>query len=907
GVGRSLAAADFAQQGRYNEARLLGLTTGTAGVIAGLGVTPARFDSANGTTGLASLTIGVGSGIGADGRVVRVTTPISIAWTDLVAAVTNSGTLANGWYFLLARTVSFDGLEGPAPDPSQRAANDPMLDIRQDSFVEVWLSSSVGALPATRTAPALALALNTLIGGLSATSLANAIGNGVPLAIVLVLNGQAILLSQAAGRLPAESNGLNAMLLGQMREAFAMALTETGANPALASWQTGTRARFRFLPGAGELPVGMLLTPEAVTASCPFFPQGMAVYLELIRASQAAHLLYEALGRSQINLASNNAEAVTLALGIPDGAWTPDLLGIPRGDPVLAADTHLAYGRARVAQVAQRKNWIAVYGGMTAVVAAQAQALGFLMSADAAAQNISYLPSLPPPAAPALPVLTVAGLLAAADNAASPLSLLPTVAGWVTALAATPPAASLGIPSVPNTDVVTAAQQVAALGYQVVDTEPAQADPTAAIHAPVASDTVLAPLIPFLPAASGFAHWSAAISATTPDPVLLQPLIDAGIVDANATAAARAAAIVALLALPGPNDTANNDTLPGALLQLATLQLFYGVFVRVARAYEAYLDAHSRLVALQRQHLDIMSTSVSALAGGVPSDGSGLSFTRLIPFVKFTAAPATPTPPSSSPPAAAAPATTSGTAIMAARTFSPMVATSVASAPALSQASLNTLSSSSTAARLQVSPTQFQLNPVLSGGAVLSGGEVFSGTAVAQAPFNTSLVSSAPIASFTVAAPSASIISSVLGNQTDVAQSVAQQIGAISQAPTFQYTPVKYGAASYVDGSATALTTAIAGVSNLRTIMNGAPFNIPATGLKPIATGSTSDPNTNYGNIVVTTSGLLDDINQVENNALKIEGAYLAFRDRIVTLEARIAQVTNALASARDTLRSSQA
>ena len=344
-------------------------------------------------------------------------------------------------------------------------------------------------------------------------------------------------------------------------------------------------------------------------------------------------------------------------------------------------------------------------------------------------------------------------------------------------------------------------------------------------------------------------------------------------------------------------DPANDDTQPGALLQLATLQLFYGVFVRVARAYESYLDAHSRLIALQRQHLDIMSTSVSALAGGVPSDGSGLSFTRLIPFVTFTPAALTPTPTA----APTAPATTSGTAIMAARTFSPMVATPAVSGAALSQASLNTLSSSSTTARLQVNPMQFQLNPVLGRGTLSSGGEV------SQALFNTSLVTSAPIASFTVAAPSSSIISSVLGNQTDVAQSVAQQIGAISQAPTFQYTPVRYGAASYVDGSATTLTTAIAGVNNLRTIMNGAPFNIAITSLKPIPTGSTSDANTNYGNIVVTTSGLLDDINQVENNALKIEGAYLAFRDRIVTLETRIAQLTDALANARDTLRSSQA
>ena len=496
GVGRSLTAADFLQEDRYTEARLLGLTTGTTGVIAGLGVSPARFDSANGTTGLPSLTVGPGSGIGADGRVVRVTTPISIAWTDLVAAVTNGGTLANGWYFLLVRTVAFDGLEGPPPDPSQRAVADPMLDIRQDSFVEVGLSTSVGSLPATRTPAALALALNTLVGGLTPASMAlaagddvphpvsiaTAVGNGVPLALVLVLNGQMILLSQAAGRLTAGSDGLNAMLLAQMREAFTMALAETGADPTLGSWQTTIRARFRFLPGAGELPVGMLLTPEAVTASCPFFPPGMEVYLELIRASQAAHLLYEALGRSQVDLTSNNAEAVTLALAIPDAAWTPDLLDMPRGDPVLAADTHLAYARARAAQVIWRENWIALYGGMTAVVAAQSQAFGFLMASDTAARNLSYLLSLPPPAAPALPALTVDGLLTAADDAASPLALLPMVAAWIAALAATPPPAALAIPAVPTTDAATAAQQIAALGYQVVDREPAQADPTVANH-----------------------------------------------------------------------------------------------------------------------------------------------------------------------------------------------------------------------------------------------------------------------------------------------------------------------------------------------------------------------------------------------------------------------------------------
>src|SRR5205085_5266750 len=61
------------------------------------------------------------------------------------------------------------------------------------------------------------------------------------------------------------------------------------------------------------------------------------------------------------------------------------------------------------------------------------------------------------------------------------------------------------------------------------------------------------------------------------------------------------------------------------------------------RSYEQMLEAHSRLIALQRQHLDIMSTSVSALAGGVPSSAAGLSFSRLIPFFSLTS-PATPEP-----------------------------------------------------------------------------------------------------------------------------------------------------------------------------------------------------------------------------------------------------------------------
>jgi hypothetical protein len=863
-VGRSLTAADFGRQDRYIDARLLGLAPATAGAITGLAVSPARFDSPNGTTGLTTLTIGAGSGICGDGHLVRLSTPISVAWTDLVDVVTGHGTLADGAYLVLLRTFVFDGLEGPPPD--ERAGPDPLLDIRQDSFAQVWLSARIGALPASRSSVQLALALNTLVGGLTSTSLGAAIGNGVPLALVLVLNGQPILLSQAAGRLPADLNGLSAMLLAQVREAFAMALAEPGADPTSANWQSSIRARFRFLPPAGELPVGLLLAPEAVSASCPFFPPGFIVYLQAIRASQAPHLLQQALGRPQLDLTSNTAQAVALALAIPDAAWTRDLLDLPRGDPVLAADVHLAYARARTAQVGLREAWIALYGGMNAVVATRAQAVGFLLASDAAAQDLSSLLNAPATAGG----ITATDLLGAADLATSPVDLLGWIAAQITALTA-PGARTPPVP-VPMTDATTASRQLAELGYQMPDPEPAQANPAVAGHVPIDSDTVLAPLIPSLPQGSNFASWTAAITAADPDQLLMAPLIDAGIVDANSDAATRAAAIATLLALPAAGDPLNDDTQPGALLRLALLQLFYAVFVRIARSHELTLDAHRRLIALQRQHLDIMSTSVSALAGGVPSDGSGLTFTRLIPFVTLTPTAPTPTTPTTPPSAGnSIPVTPArGARLAPVRTFSPTAPTST------------------------FGGTAFQ--PTRTTTAL--GGATFSRTQ--QAP----IVESAAIGNLKVTAPAASSISEVLGSQIDVAQMVAEQVGVISQAPTFQYQPVQYGTAAHITAGVTLLQTAVDGVTNLRNVMRGGPFNITAT--TAIADATATDEATRYADIVKTTYGLLQDITLVENNALAIERAYLQFRDRIQSLQTRIAQLTEALANARDRLRAAQ-
>ena len=77
----------------------------------------------------------------------------------------------------------------------------------------------------------------------------------------------------------------------------------------------------------------MLKSPADVSASCPFLANGIAVDFQTIRASQAPYLLRQTLSRPPIDLASGNAEAVTLSLAVPDASWAPDLLDMPRADP----------------------------------------------------------------------------------------------------------------------------------------------------------------------------------------------------------------------------------------------------------------------------------------------------------------------------------------------------------------------------------------------------------------------------------------------------------------------------------------------------------------------------------------------------------------------------------------------
>ncbi|MBV8443978.1 MAG: hypothetical protein JO312_26055 [Hyphomicrobiales bacterium] len=1019
-VGRSLTASDFGRQAKYVDARLLGLTPANTGVISGLGVSPARYDNLAAQASIAgpavgpgghpsltvepgvsppllapaslaahvppgpippvlappsppSFTVAPGAGIGADGRLVRLTAPLTFAWADLLAATTPAGTIPDGVYLLLLQTQQFDGVEGPPPDASADAGGDPLLDIRQDSFVELSLSASIGTLPATLTHDSVALALNLLIGGLSPQSLATAVGAGVPIALVMIRNNQLLLLSQAAGRVAAAANPLGALLLAQTREALGMALSDLGANPTAAAWGSMTQ-RFAFLPGACELPLSMLNAPSSFAPSCPFLPIGVAVYFQIIPSSQATNLLTQALGRPAIDLRSGDAPAVTLSLAVPDASWTPDLIDEPFGDPILPADLHFAYARARVAQAAWLGDWVALYGGMTATPTNFPQQVAFLVGADAAAQNLSYLLTIG--------AIQTQGLVdAAAAASTSPTAFLSMITGWISALpaagqtatqaaataasgaasaayaaaatsftASTPgppsasaltaaltqwptaavpatnaanavgasaasiaaaaagaaaqaafgssaastsvsaamasaataaiaaaypatatPAAQAGaaaaaaapaaVPAAP-TPPAAASQLLANLGYQVLasDAEPGQPNVL-----PVSSDNVLSSAAIY-PADWTFAAWTSLLST---NPALLQPLIDAGVISANP--ATQSTELSTFRALVSASAATIDDTTPGALLQLATAQLFYAVLGRVARAQEYFLDAHSRLIALQRQHLDMMSTYVSAVAGGVPSDGTGLSLTKIIPFFTFgptptpTATPSLAATPAPAPPPAPVPAGLSGTT--------------------------------------GHFPLATNALPAVRKGAVAN--MAFGGASASKT--EASLVLNAPIETQILSTPVISKIGTLFGNQTDIAKTVAAQTSALSQAPQFAYGPVTYGMAAHITSGSTLFQSAQSGLAGLRALMSKSPISVAATALAPLRPANASDEAGNYDGVIQITRCLLSDIAQVENNAIKIEASYTMLRDRLQSLETLISQLSTTVAAARDTLRAAQA
>jgi hypothetical protein len=766
---RSLGSAEFLLQGQYLDHRLLELGAAQGpGVLDGFALLPAHWSAAGGTA-LPPVTLQPGTGVTLDGRAVRLTASVTVAWADLVAIRARvpgaPAALADGAYLLTVQPIAFETVHGPPPDPRDRNDIDPTLDERRDSFVEVLLSAPVPAPvpvpPAAAGAADIALYLNRVAAGLSLSQLAAIAAGTLPVGLVLVLGGAPVVISAASGRLPAAPAGLRGLLLAQVRETLALAVAAHGPTPFTAADLAAIRGQVRFVPAAGELPLTFLLQPAAVTASCPFWPTGMDVDLATIRVSEARGVIARELTRAPIDLQSPTEDGVLLLLAVPDQEWQSDLLDLPRADPLLPADLFQAFVAAATGFIAAHHAWSALYGGLGSHASdANRRTLNFLRLAVGDPNTLTVL--LQQPDAPFLALLDAAGAI---DG----------VTAWLTQQA-------IATPDPPDANTLTT--QLAADGYRVLDSEPA---------APVAPDLVLRPLVRALPANSAYQDWLHATNTTD------------------------------------PTDDSNPAS-EGALLRLILLHTMQAILALAARRLEILLNGHDRLIALQRAHLDTLSSYGSALAGGVPADGKGMQVARMLPFIRLT-----PTPPASG-----------------SQTVAPALA---ALPPRMAPRSASTAATERAAAR------GIQIN-----------GTAPSGPGRTRVPVNVT----------------GSAAGSLLGRGQDAAANVADQLGAISTEPQFQFQPQNYGAAAHVTPADSALQVLQRGRDNLIDLARQINLTVPAATAFPAPPAGMDAEHVAYSNMLIVGRDLLAQIDAAERNSQIIEARYRIYRDRLTALAAAI-------------------
>jgi hypothetical protein len=777
---RSLGSAEFLLQGQYLDNRLLELGSAQGpGVLDGFASQPAHW-AAGGGAALPPITVQPGTGVTLDGRVVRLSAPVTVAWADLVTIRSRvpgaPANLADGAYMLAVQPIAFDTLHGPPPDPRDRDNIDPTLDERRDSFVEVLLSAPVPAAvplpPATASAGDIALYLNRVAAGLSVSVLTGIAGGSLPIGLVLVLGGAPVLISAASGRLPAAPAGPQGLLLAQVRETLALAVATHGATAFTAADIQAIRGQLRFMPAAGELPLGFLLQPDAVTASCPFWPAGMDVDLATIRVSDARGVITRELPRAPIDLQAPTEDGVLLLLAVPDEEWQPDLLDVPRADPLLPVDLFRAYVATVGGFIAAHHAWSALYGGLGSHASdANRRTLNFLRLAVNDPNTLTTL--LLQPDAQFLALLDTAGTI---DG----------ITAWLQQQA-------IATPNTPDADTLTA--ELAADGYRIVDVEPA---------APVAPGTVLQALFPALPTGSTYQDWLRTTNTTdqTDD---------------------------------------SNPASEGALLRLILLHLVQAILALAARRLEIQLNGHDRLIALQRAHLDTLSSYGSALAGGVPADGKGMQVARMLPFIKLT------------PAAATAPTNSTPVARMMMRTFSTTTAASTETA----------------AARV-----------------IRANGTASTGPGRTRVPINVT----------------GSAAGSLLGRGQDAAANVAEQLGAIGTDPQFQFQPQNYGAAAHITPADSALQVVKTGLDNLVELARQINLTVPPVTAFPAPPAGMDAEHVAYSNMLIVGRDLLAQIDAAERNSQIIEARYRVYRDRLTSLGAAATAAQRAVDDARQAM-----
>lgn len=331
------------------------------GIVSGF--EPSLEDSGSATR----LRIQSGRGVTGTGQLVRLYTPLVMAWTDFLSLVERdrgNTRLLDGIYFLTLRCVveEVDALD--TRSPAQRSEADPTRERR----LEVVTLPTLAEL--SRSPRLLALPQQEAVNRLSVTFLDASpfakVPGAVPIGLIKITDRQPAWLEAVGGRFLAEPDAAHRAFL-----AHTLAVLKAGPAPSESDTAANTltlaqRLGLSYLPAAGPLPPALLRNPADHPPQLDFDPADLGIDLIPVPANTVEGVIAEELSRGYVDLLHARRDRLRLMLAIPDLDYRPDLLDLPLRDVKAEVTLCERFDASEVARMAWRNQWQKVFGNLSA-------------------------------------------------------------------------------------------------------------------------------------------------------------------------------------------------------------------------------------------------------------------------------------------------------------------------------------------------------------------------------------------------------------------------------------------------------------------------------------------------------------------------------------------------------------
>ena len=309
-----------------------------------------------------------GRGVTGAGQLVRLYTPLVMAWSDLLTLAERdrgNAPLKDGLYLLTLRSVveEVDALD--TRSPAIRTETDPTRERRLEvvtlpGLVELSRSPRLLSLPQQETVNRLS------VGFLDASPFTLAVG-AVPVGMVKVADRQLAWLESVGGRFMAEADAPHRTFLAHTLSVLQAGLQPLGSDASPAGFLLTERLGLSYLPAAGALPPALLRNPADHPPQLDFNPSDLGIDLIPVPANTVEGIIAEELSRGYVDLLHPRRDRLRLMLAIPDLDYRPDLLDLPLRDVRAEATLCERFDTAEAARQAWRNQWQKVFGNLAPV------------------------------------------------------------------------------------------------------------------------------------------------------------------------------------------------------------------------------------------------------------------------------------------------------------------------------------------------------------------------------------------------------------------------------------------------------------------------------------------------------------------------------------------------------------